>query len=351
MNGFLNIHKPAGLTSHDVVAKVRRLLGVQRVGHTGTLDPAATGVLPICIGKATKVAQFFLETDKEYRVVMRLGEATDTEDATGKVLSRRPIASLTHEKIQKTVEGFQGLQSQIAPMYSAVKVGGEPLYKAARQGRQVERPSRRVIIHRINVLGIEHPDSAAPHGPPDISEDQALPVRARGVGASEDITLPHPHGPPHIIDVTFDVTCSKGTYVRTLCADIGEKLGVGGHLLRLERRRSGPFHIDKAIHLSEVQQRTAEGSIGEKLIPMEEVLSSYPSLRVTPEAERFVLHGAPIGAREITYFPMEFKTGKAVLVYNAAGELVALASALIDRDQMAGVGRAAPVFKINKVLV
>ncbi|HLB95024.1 MAG TPA: tRNA pseudouridine(55) synthase TruB [Nitrospiria bacterium] len=315
MNGFLNIHKPAGLTSHDVVAKVRRLLGVQRVGHTGTLDPAATGVLPICIGKATKVAQFFLETDKEYRVVMRLGEVTDTEDATGKVLSRRPIASLTHEKIQKTVEGFQGLQWQIAPMYSAVKVGGEPLYKAARQGRQVERPTRRVIVHRINVLGIE--------------------VRDRD----------------DIIDVTFDVTCSKGTYVRTLCADIGEKLGVGGHLLRLERRRSGPFHIDKAIHLSEVQQRTAEGSIGEKLIPMEEVLSSYPSLRVTPEAERFVLHGAPIGAREITYFPMEFKTGKAVLVYNAAGELVALASALIDRDQMAGVGRAAPVFKINKVLV
>ena len=315
MNGFLNIHKPAGLTSHDVVAKVRRLLGVQRVGHTGTLDPAATGVLPICIGKATKVAQFFLETDKEYRVVMRLGEATDTEDATGKVLSRRPIASLTHEKIQKTVEGFQGLQWQIAPMYSAVKVGGEPLYKAARQGRQVERPTRRVIVHRINVLGIE--------------------VRDRD----------------DIIDVTFDVTCSKGTYVRTLCADIGEKLGVGGHLLRLERRRSGPFHIDKAIHLSEVQQRTAEGSIGEKLIPMEEVLSSYPSLRVTPEAERFVLHGAPIGAREITYFPMEFKTGKVVLVYNAAGELVALASALIDRDQMAGVGRAAPVFKINKVLV
>ena len=315
MNGFLNIHKPAGLTSHDVVAKVRRLLGVQRVGHTGTLDPAATGVLPICIGKATKVAQFFLETDKEYRVVMRLGETTDTEDATGKVLSRRPIASLTHEKIQKTVEGFQGLQWQIAPMYSAVKVGGEPLYKAARQGRQVERPTRRVIVHRINVLGIE--------------------VRDRD----------------DIIDVTFDVTCSKGTYVRTLCADIGEKLGVGGHLLRLERRRSGPFHIDKAIHLSEVQQRTAEGSIGEKLIPMEEVLSSYPSLRVTPEAERFVLHGAPIGAREITYFPMEFKTGKVVLVYNAAGELVALASALIDRDQMAGVGRAAPVFKINKVLV
>jgi tRNA pseudouridine55 synthase len=345
MNGFLNINKPSGLTSHDVVAVIRRITGARKVGHTGTLDPSATGVLPVCIGKATKVAQLFLETDKEYRVVMRLGETTDTEDATGTVLERRTVVFLTEEEIRKTMGGFQGLQRQVAPMYSAVKVGGEPLYKAARRGRQVERPSREVIIHKLTVLDIQDRKEEGK------SEDQALPVRARGLGVSEDPASSHPHGPPDTIDVTFDVACSKGTYVRTLCADIGEKLSVGGHLLRLERRRSGPFRIEEALSLEEVKRRAAEGSLGERLIPVEAALSNYPRLEVTPEASRRVLHGLPVRVHEMTAFPKEFKTGQAVLVYNDVGGLLALASALISREELVSAQRIAPVFKVNKVLV
>lgn len=315
LSGFLNIEKPAGWTSHDVVAKVRRLLGVQKVGHTGTLDPAATGVLPICIGKATKVAQFLLEMDKEYRVVMRLGVVTNTQDATGTVLQRKSVVSLTHEEILKTVKGFQGPMWQVAPMYSAVKVGGEPLYKAARQKKEVERPSRRIVFYRINILEIE-----------DRVKDDT-------------------------IDVIFEVACSKGTYIRTLCSDIGDRLGVGGHLFQLERLRSGPFTIGEAIQLEEVRQRSIEGSIGEKLISIQEVLSGYPNLQVTAKASDRVIHGGTIGNHEITSLPNEFKTGEIVLVYNASDKLVAMASALVGSDQINNHQRTVPVFKVCKVLV
>jgi tRNA pseudouridine55 synthase len=315
MNGFLNIAKPAGWTSHDVVAKVRRLLGVPKVGHTGTLDPAATGVLPICIGKATKVAQFLLEMDKEYRVVMRLGVVTNTQDATGTVLQRKPVVSLTHEEILKTVKSFQGPLWQIAPMYSAVKVGGEPLYKAARQKKEVKRPSRRVVIYRITVFEIK-----------DRVEDD-------------------------VIDVAFEVACSKGTYIRTLCSDIGDRLEVGGHLYRLERSRSGPFTIGEAIKLEEVRQRSIEGTIGEKLISIHEVLSGYPNLQVTAKASGRVIHGGTIGIHEITSLPNEFKTGETVLVYNASGELIAMASAMIGSDQINNHQRTVPAFKVCRVLI
>ena len=151
--------------------------------------------------------------------------------------------------------------------------------------------------------------------------------------------------------MSFEVACSKGTYIRTLCADIGDRLGVGGHLLRLERSRSGPFQIEEAMSLEEVRQRSVEDSIGEKLIPIQEVLSDYPNLRVTAKASGRVIHGGPIGIHEVTSFPNEFKTGQAVLVYNASGELVAMASALIGSDQVKNNTRAMPVFKVSKVLV
>ncbi len=315
MDGFLNINKPAGWTSHDVVAKIRRLLGVEKAGHTGTLDPAATGVLPICVGKATKVARFLLETDKEYRMVMRLGEATDTQDGTGTLLERRSVDSVSHDEIRKTVEGFQGSLLQVVPMYSAVKVKGQPLYKAARQNRQIERPTRRVIIYRVCILGIE-----------DRRHDG-------------------------VIDVTMEVACSKGTYIRTLCADIGEKLSVGGHLLRLERRCSGPFHIDESIQIEEVQKRVAGGSLQEKLVPIQEALSSYPSLRVTQKASSRVIHGGEIWGHELAASPAKFETGETVLVYNASSELIALASALMSNERMTELRKTGTVFKVDKVLV
>ena len=314
-SGFLNINKPTHWTSHDVVAKIRGLLGARKVGHTGTLDPMATGVLPICVEKATKVAQFLLEMDKEYHVVMRLGVVTNTQDATGVTLKKESVGHLIREDILKTVKAFQGSLLQMVPMYSAVKVKGEPLYKAARQKREVEQPSRRVIIYQISVFGIEE-------------------QRDRDV-----------------IDVAFDVTCSKGTYMRTLCADMGEQLGVGGHLLRLERRRSGPFHIDAALSLEEVQRCAVEGRIKEKLIPIEEVLLGYPNLRVVPQALQRVIHGGAIGVREIIAFPEQFKIGQSVLVYNDSGELIAMAAALMSKDQVARDKGTAPIFKVSKVLV
>jgi tRNA pseudouridine55 synthase len=315
LNGFLNINKPSGWTSHDVVAKIRNLLGVQKVGHAGTLDPAATGVLPVCIGKATKVAQFLLETDKQYRLVMRLGETTDTLDATGTILERKPAVSVGHDLIRKAVEGFRGSQMQTVPMFSAVKVGGRPLYKSARQNLQVERPSRRILIYAIQVTGIRDRPEAG------------------------------------VIDVEMDVACSKGTYIRVLCADIGEKLGTGAHLFRLERRASGPFEIGDSIDLEEVARRTADGSIGEVLTSISKALSGYSSLRVNPKASGRVIHGGGISGEELTDAPTKFKTGETVLVYNSGNELVALASALMSRDGPAEGPPAGLVFKIDKVLV
>jgi tRNA pseudouridine55 synthase len=197
MDGFLIINKPPEWTSHDVVAKVRGLLHESRVGHTGTLDPLATGVLPICIGKATKVAHYLLETDKEYRVVMRLGATTDSQDATGRVLTRS-TERVGPEEVIRVLHDFVGSQTQIPPMYSAVKVGGVPLYKAARAGRVVERQPRTVTIARLQVLG---------------------------VAADE---------------VTFDMTCSKGTYVRRSVPTLASGWVSGLHA-GARRRRVGAF--------------------------------------------------------------------------------------------------------------
>ncbi|MBI3611140.1 MAG: tRNA pseudouridine(55) synthase TruB [Nitrospirae bacterium] len=308
MDGFLNINKPAGWTSHDVVARLRSLLKVKKVGHTGTLDPAATGVLPICLGKATKLARLLTETEKEYHAVMRLGETTDTQDATGKVLVRRAAEGLTEGRIRDVLVSFLGEIRQIPPMYSAVKVNGQPLYKAARAGREVARAPRTVVIHRLELVRIEGNDA------------------------------------------TFEVTCSKGTYVRTLCEDIGERLGVGAHLLRLERTRSGPFRIEEAMTLSEVETAAREGRIRERLLSAALVLKDFPSIRVTHHGARQLLNGAPIGLAAVGRLPKEFKTGQPVLVYNASGDLIALAEALIGGSER----QADPkrnLFKLDKLLV
>ena len=193
VDGVLIIKKEAGWTSHDVVAKIRHLLGGVKVGHAGTLDPAATGVLPVLIGRGTRIAEYLVEWDKEYRAVLRLGETTDTQDATGTVLARHTTDSVTPEAIHEVVGRFHGPIEQVPPMYSAVKVGGVPLYKSARAGKTIARDARTIVIHTLEVEAI------------------------------------------HERDVTLRIVCSKGTYVRTLCADIGEALGVGGHMLALEQ--------------------------------------------------------------------------------------------------------------------
>lgn len=251
-DGVLVLFKEAGWTSHDVVAKVRGMLGGIKVGHGGTLDPAATGVLPILLGRATRVAEYLLEWDKEYRAVLRLGETTDTQDATGTVLTRAAAVDVDEEAVRGVVARFRGPQQQIPPMYSAVKVGGRPLYKAARAGETLARQSRSIMIHAIDVVAFEGRN------------------------------------------VTVRVVCSKGTYIRTLCADIGEVLGVGAHLSSLERWRVGPLSIDEAITVEQVADCVAVGTLSTRILPLNQVLATLPAVTVSDQEARRVLHGAPV---------------------------------------------------------
>lgn len=251
-DGVLIVNKEAGWTSHDVVAKVRGLLGGAKVGHAGTLDPAATGVLPLLIGRATRIAEYLVGWDKEYRAVLRLGETTDTQDATGTVLQRVETNGVSAESLQSTVARFVGPQKQLPPMYSAVKVAGRPLYKSARAGQTVERAERDIVINELEVLAVDGRD------------------------------------------VTLRVVCSKGTYIRTLCADMGEALGVGGHLLSLERRRVGALSIDQALTVDQIAAQLAIGTLGHQLWTLDRVLDRLPLCTVNEQEASRVLHGAPI---------------------------------------------------------
>jgi tRNA pseudouridine55 synthase len=305
MDGFLIINKPQDWTSHDVVAKVRTLLRESRVGHTGTLDPMATGVLPLCVGKATKVASYLLETDKEYRVVMRLGATTDTQDGTGQILSRS-TARVAPEDVIRVLKGLIGAQTQIPPMYSAVKVGGVPLYKAARAGRVVERQPRPVTIARLEVLGIADNE------------------------------------------VTFDVACSKGTYVRTLCADAGDRLGVGAYMQGLERRRVGGFGIDRAVSIGELEDAVRSGTVADRVVSIDAALSDLPAVEVTPETAERVCHGVPLPASRVVRWVGECRAG-GLLRIRSRGVTVALASAPEDHAALIARGSRA-VLKIDRVL-
>ena len=257
VDGVLTMKKESGWTSHDVVAKIRHLLGGVKVGHAGTLDPAATGVLPVLIGRGTRIAEYLVEWDKEYRAVLRLGESTDTQDATGTVLARHTTDLVTPEAIHEVVGRFRGPIEQVPPMYSAVKVGGVPLYKSARAGKAIARDARTIVIHTLEVEAIQERD------------------------------------------VTLRIVCSKGTYVRTLCADIGEALGVGGHMLALERRRVGPLMIDQALTVDEVVTRHALGRLGDDLLSLDRALAQLEIVVVDEQTADRVRHGAPVPAAKI----------------------------------------------------
>jgi tRNA pseudouridine55 synthase len=257
IDGVLIIKKEAGWTSHDVVAKVRHLFGDVKVGHAGTLDPAATGVLPLLIGRGTRIAEYLVEWDKEYRAVLRLGETTDTQDATGTVLTRCATDAVTPSAIHEAVGRFHGPIEQVPPMYSAVKVGGVPLYKSARAGKTIARDARTIVIHALEVEAIQGRD------------------------------------------VTLRIVCSKGTYVRTLCADIGEALGVGGHMFALERRRVGPLAIDRASTVDEIVTLHALGRIGDDLLSLDRALGHLGIAVIDAQTVDRVRHGAPIPAAKI----------------------------------------------------
>ena len=312
LDGVLVVNKPAGWTSHDVVARARVLLGVAKVGHTGTLDPAATGVLVLCLGKATRIAEYLVNADKEYRAVLRLGIATDTQDATGRVIAGVGGALPDRAAIEAVMGRFVGQHRQVPPMYSAVKIQGVPLYKSARAGRTVDRPAREYTVRSLKILSI-------------------TPT-------------------PPTLDVTFDVVCSKGTYVRTLCADIGEALGVGGHLAGLERRRAGRFCIEDALTLDDLAALAGREAVGTRLHALADVLDGVPVLTLDPRAADGVRHGVAVPAAQVIGMEGHWEAGACVRLQTADGRLLAIGKVPCGSEALK---QAAPgtVIALEKVLV
>ena len=240
-NGIINVYKERGYTSHDVVAKLRGISGQKKIGHTGTLDPEAEGVLPVCFGRATKVCELLTDRAKTYEAVLLLGKETDTQDTTGTILKECEVTA-TEAQILDVVASFRGDILQVPPMYSALKHNGKKLYELAREGKVIERKARPVTIFSLNVLSMN---------------------------------LPY---------ITMEITCSKGTYIRTLCHDIGQALGCGGCMAKLCRTRVGEFSLDFALRLSQLQEAKDQGRFADCLLSTDQLFLEYPKYCFTPEA-------------------------------------------------------------------
>lgn len=258
MNGILNIYKEQGFTSHDVVAKLRGILSQKKIGHTGTLDPMAEGVLPVCLGNATKVCGLLTDKDKTYQTVLRLGVVTDTQDMTGKAIGgSTPL--VTREMATEAVFSFLGPYEQIPPMYSAIKINGKKLYEMAREGKVVERKPRRVFIHQIAIEDI------------DLLENR----------------------------ITMTVSCSKGTYIRTLCEDIGNKLKCGGCMESLLRIQAGSFFIKDSIRLAEVERLEKEGSLKNHILPVEQLFNKYQAVVTATDGDKLLFNGNRLARNKV----------------------------------------------------
>lgn len=254
VNGILLLDKPVGLTSNAALQKVKKLFNARKAGHTGSLDPLASGLLPLCFGEATKISGFLLDADKRYWVKCKLGERTTTGDAEGEVTDTRPVTGLDEQKIRGVLDGYLGEISQIPPMYSAVKHKGKRLYELAREGVIVEREARTVTIHEMSLLSVD------------------LPV------------------------MELDVQCSKGTYVRTLVEDMGEDLGCGAHVADLRRSQVGPFDVGGMITMEALEALAEEGmeALDALLLPLESGLLQWPDVRLNGDAAYYLLQGQPV---------------------------------------------------------
>ncbi|WP_217557485.1 tRNA pseudouridine(55) synthase TruB [Paenibacillus sp. GbtcB18] len=260
IEGILPILKPKGMTSHDVVAKARRFLGIKRIGHTGTLDPEVTGVLPLCIGRATRMVEYIQELPKQYEAAMVFGLATDTEDLSGNVLEEIPHVQLAEDKVRSVIQSFVGEISQVPPMYSAVKVDGKRLYELARAGVEVERKARNVTIYEIELLEL-------------------------------DLNRDHP-------EVRFRVLCSKGTYIRTLCVDIGRALGVPAAMKELVRSSTGRIGLEQCVALEDLPRLREEGLLDTKIIQADQAVDYLPSLVLNEQLSVFALQGRKVRLHE-----------------------------------------------------
>lgn len=254
MNGVLNIFKNKGMTSFDVVSRVRKIANEKKVGHTGTLDPEAEGVLPVCIGKATKIIDYIMDSEKGYSVKFKLGIKTTTYDLEGEVLEERDTSSLTEKEVEEAINSFKGEYSQVPPMFSALKKNGVRLYDLARKGIEVEREGRNIKIYNIENINIE---------------------------------LPY---------VSMDVTCSKGTYIRSLCYDIGEKLNVFATMTELKRFKTSFFSEDDSINIDDLNKE----NIKEHLISIEEALKNYPEIYLTKGYDKLIINGVRVADKRFT---------------------------------------------------
>lgn len=281
IHGVINIHKEKGYTSHDVVAKLRGIVGQKKIGHTGTLDPDATGVLPVCLGKATKLCDMLTDKNKTYETVMLLGKVTDTQDISGAILNESPMDRLDEETVKETIQSFVGEYMQVPPMYSALKVNGKKLYELAREGVEIERKARPVTI-----LGIE----------------------------IKEMNLPR---------VRMEVSCSKGTYIRTLCHDIGEKLGCGACMEELVRTKVSRFELADSMTLSQVQELKENGKLEEILVPIDEMFSDYEAITLKEEFMSFVYNGNTFLPKHVKQY-VELADGKLVRVYDDKENFIAI---------------------------
>jgi tRNA pseudouridine55 synthase len=277
INGIMNIYKEAGFTSHDVVAKLRGIVRQKKIGHTGTLDPDAVGVLPVCLGNATKLCDMMTDKSKEYEACMLLGVTTDTQDMSGKILSEHEV-NVTDEHIIEAIMSFVGGYEQIPPMYSALKVNGKKLYELARQGKEIERQPRHVDIPSIKII---------------------------------DISLQR---------VNFSVECSKGTNIRSLCADIGDKLGCGAAMESLKRTRVGGFKIEDAITLSQVEEFYKSDNIDKYIMPSDSIFMDYMKASVKSDSVSALLNGNKLYSNQLDFSDNvatnTFDEGELIRVYD-----------------------------------
>ena len=307
-DSIVNLFKPVGPTSFDMVCSVRKILGVKKAGHIGTLDPAADGVLPICLNRSTRIVQFLSPLQKTYRATLELGSETDTQDATGRKISTKDPSLVNETKIKQVFQTFLGEKDQIPPMYSAKKKNGIPLYKLARNGINIARDPVKVTIYSIDFIKKE--------------ENQVL----------------------------FEVRCSAGTYIRTLSHDIGKKLGCYAHMVRLTRTKVGLFGLGRTLTLEELKVAYEEGSLPEKLLPLEEALNFLPAIRVKEEYLESVSHGVALSKCFLETLPDRFEPGHYFRVFGNNDKVLAVVEPVVDQDKLPELTPRDIVFKAKRVL-
>lgn len=281
IDGIINIYKEKGYTSHDVVAKLRGILKQKKIGHTGTLDPDAEGVLPVCLGKATRLCEFLTDKVKTYETVMRLGITTDTQDISGTVWKEQEV-TVSEQQIREIASSMIGESMQVPPMYSAIKVNGKKLYELAREGVEIERQPRPITVYELEIVAVD---------------------------------LPY---------VSMRIICSKGTYIRTICHDIGEKAGCGACMAKLTRTKVSCFDIKDSITLEKVEELRDNGALAEQIVSVEQMLAEYPAVKALPEGDKLLHNGNSIFANQVELQHVTCKKDMRVRMYDSAGVFIGI---------------------------